>query len=107
MNPETSRPLGRNGPRVFPIGLGCMGMSDFYGPRNDEESIGVIHHAIDRGVNFLDTADVYGNGANERLIGEALRRAGLSSGQGRERVILATKFANIRDEKTGAFLGIS
>ncbi len=81
------------------IGLGCMGMSDFYAPPSDAESIGVIHRALDLEVNFLDTADVYGIGRNEELVGKALK--GL-----RDRVVLATKFGNIR-EPDGRFVGIN
>src|SRR5438874_9900512 len=96
---SNSRALGRNGPRVFPIGLGCMGMSEFYGPSNDDESIKLIHRAIDMGVNFLDTADVYGNGKNEELVGKAISDR-------RSKVVLCTKFANIRSAE-GEFMGIS
>jgi aryl-alcohol dehydrogenase-like predicted oxidoreductase len=93
------RNLGKNGPRVFPQGLGCMGMSEFYGARNDEESIRVIHRALELGVTFLDTSDVYGVGHNEQLVGRALKgkRAG---------VVLATKFGNVRNEK-GEWLGVN
>ena len=104
--PFPRRPLGRTGQTVSAMGLGCMGMSEFYGARDDAESIRVIHRAIEMGIDLLDTADVYGVGENEKLIGEALRRAGLSSGRSRERVILATKFGNVRDA-SGAFKGIS
>jgi aryl-alcohol dehydrogenase-like predicted oxidoreductase len=93
------RALGAHGPKVNPIGLGCMGMSDFYGPAEDEVSIGVIHHALDRGVNFFDTADMYGTGKNEELLGKAL------AGR-RDEAVVATKFAVIRGED-GSFRGIS
>jgi aryl-alcohol dehydrogenase-like predicted oxidoreductase len=76
-----------------------MGMSEFYGPGDEQESITVIHRAIDAGITFLDTADVYGNGHNEELVGRALKGR-------RDQVILATKFANLRD-KDGKFVGIS
>ena len=84
------RTLGRNGPTVSALGLGCMGMSEFYGPSDDDESIATIHHAIEIGVTFLDTADMYGSGHNEELVGRAI------TGR-RDSVTLATKFANRRD----------
>jgi aryl-alcohol dehydrogenase-like predicted oxidoreductase len=93
------RKLGHSPFSLSALGLGCMGMSEFYGTRDDEESIGVIHRALDLEVNFLDTADVYGKGKNEELVGKALRGR-------RSRVVLATKFANIRDA-AGNFVGIS
>ena len=92
------RRLGRDGPEVSAIGLGCMGMSEFYGSGSEQESIATIHHALDRGVNFLDTADMYGVGRNEELVGRAIKGR-------REEVFLATKFGNVRGP-AGEFLGV-
>jgi len=104
--PFPRRKLGRSGATVAAIGLGCMGMSEFYGAKNDEESIQVIHRALDLGIDLLDTADVYGMGHNEQLVGHALRGAGRSSGRSRERAFVATKFGNVRNPD-GTFVGVN
>src|SRR5437763_11127302 len=103
MTPTTAtktRRLASQGLEVFPIGLGCMGMSDFYGPSNDQQSIATIHRAIELGVNLLDTADIYGPHTNEVLVGRAIKGR-------RDKVLIATKFGNMRDPQTRAFLGVN
>jgi aryl-alcohol dehydrogenase-like predicted oxidoreductase len=94
------RKLGRGGPMVSAIGLGCMGMSEFYGDRDEQESIATIHRALDLGVTFFDTADVYGPHTNEQLVGRALRGH-------RDKVVLATKFGILRSPDKPEFRGTS
>jgi aryl-alcohol dehydrogenase-like predicted oxidoreductase len=90
MSRMQTRKLGRSGPTVSALGLGCMGMSEFYGESDDDESIATIHRALELGVNFLDTSDAYGPHTNEQLVGHAIADR-------RDQVILATKFGIVRD----------
>ncbi|HCK80143.1 MAG TPA: aldo/keto reductase [Candidatus Competibacter sp.] len=95
-----TRRLGRQGPEVSAIGLGCMGMSEFYGARDDAESVATVHRALELGITLLDTADIYGPYLNEELVGRAIRDR-------RERVFLATKFGIVRDPNDPTKRGIN
>ncbi len=92
--------LGKSNDTVSIIGLGCMGMSEFYGAGDEKESLATIHRSLDLGINFLDTSDMYGIGENEKLVGRALRGR-------RERAFLCTKFGVLRDQQTKAFNGVN
>src|ERR1700716_279235 len=92
------RKLGTNGPRVSALGLGLMGMFDFYGPADEAESIGTIHAALDAGITLLDTGDLYGMGHNELLLRDALR------GRARDQVVISVKFGALRGPD-GSWIG--
>ncbi|MCK6506139.1 aldo/keto reductase [Myxococcota bacterium] len=94
----TPRPLGALGPQVFPLALGCMGMSDFYGPADPDEAMATIHMALERGVTLLDTGDFYGMGRNELLVGQAVRGR-------REQALVSVKFGALRGPD-GSWLGV-
>jgi len=99
-NEIPTRRLGKNGPLVSAQGLGCMGMSEFYGTGDEAESLATIHRALELGITFLDTADMYGAGENEKLVGKAIRGK-------RDEVFLATKFGIVRDPNNPGIRGVN
>ncbi|KAI8138983.1 aldo/keto reductase [Fennellomyces sp. T-0311] len=94
------RQLGKNGPKVNPLGLGCMGMSEFYGPTDNVENVRVLERALDLGCTFWDTADMYGHGRNERLLSQIIKKH-------RDQIFICTKFGALRDPQTGEICGVS